>query len=406
MAATNRKKKYYNVTKLNSDAVYALLDAVDSDHEEDIENIMNDSDTEFNADDTEFNADDTDAPGKELKRNDDGGCSSSALEAVVHPPAESDNIASTSESDTSSNISWKWSSAKKFKSAFQNTCRFSGKVLLNNVNENSTPTEVFGALIDINGMMDLIVQESERYACQKGRSFETSIPEMKAFLGMNFAMALNKQPSLKSYWSTDSGLGNPLIQNTMPRKNFLNILQNLHFANNLQNLPNSTDPQFDRAWKIQLILLHLNERFMKAIEPEEHQSVDEHMCKYKGRSIMRQYMKNKPIKWGFKFWFRSAAKSGYLHQFDIYTGRKQDTECGLSESVVLSLCEPLTNSFCHVYFDNFYTSPTLLKNYWIKEFMLPALLDLTGRTCLKIFLRTNPCSVETVPEYVRTASVP
>ena len=76
---------------------------------------------------------------------------------------------------------------------------------------------------------------------------------------------------------------------------------------------------------------------------------------------MRQYMKNKPIKWGFKFWFRSAAKTGYLHQFDIYTGRKRDTEYGLSENVVLSLCEPLSGSFCHVYFDNFYTSPILLK---------------------------------------------
>ena len=25
---------------------------------------------------------------------------------------------------------------------------------------------------------------------------------------------------------------------------------------------------------------------------------------------MRQHMKNKPIKWGFKFWFRCGAKSG------------------------------------------------------------------------------------------------
>lgn len=61
MAATNRKKRYYDVTQMSSGSIYALLDAVDSDNEEDIENLMNDSDTEFNADDT-------DTPSKKTKK--------------------------------------------------------------------------------------------------------------------------------------------------------------------------------------------------------------------------------------------------------------------------------------------------------------------------------------------------
>ena len=75
---------------------------------------------------------------------------------------------------------------------------------------------------------------------------------------------------------------------------------------------------------------------------------------------MPQYMKNKPIKWGFKFWFRCRSKSGYLYEFDMYLGKKAKTEFGLGESVVLSLCESLKNSNCYVYFDNFFTSPKLL----------------------------------------------
>ena len=51
---------------------------------------------------------------------------------------------------------------------------------------------------------------------------------------------------------------------------------------------------------------------------------------------MRQYMKNKPTKWGFKFWFCCGAKSGCLHKFNMYDGKKGNTELGLSESVVLS----------------------------------------------------------------------
>ena len=35
------------IYSLSSDEIYALLDSIDSDKEEDIENLMNDSDTEF-----------------------------------------------------------------------------------------------------------------------------------------------------------------------------------------------------------------------------------------------------------------------------------------------------------------------------------------------------------------------
>ena len=96
------------------------------------------------------------------------------------------------------------------------------------------------------------------------------------------------------------------------------------------------------------------------LQPEAQQSIDEHMCKFKGKSIMRQHMKNKPIKWGFKFWFRCGAKSGYLYELDMYLGKKENTEFGLGESVVLSLCQRLKGTHCFVFFDNIFTSPALL----------------------------------------------
>lgn len=39
---------------MNSDEVYALLDCVDSDAEEDLDNLMNDSDTEFVVNDDNY----------------------------------------------------------------------------------------------------------------------------------------------------------------------------------------------------------------------------------------------------------------------------------------------------------------------------------------------------------------
>ena len=71
-------------------------------------------------------------------------------------------------------------------------------------------------------------------------------------------------------------------------------------------------------------------------------------------------MKKKPIKWGFKFWFRCGAKYGYLYEFDMYLGKEGNTEFGLGETVIPSLCQKLKDTHCFVFFHNFFTSPALL----------------------------------------------
>ena len=76
---------------------------------------------------------------------------------------------------------------------------------------------------------------------------------------------------------------------------------------------------------------------------------------------MRKHIKNKPIKWDFRMWYRCAPKTSYLYEFDIYTGRKETAEFGLGESVVLQLIEKLNGSFCRIFFDNFFTSSSLLR---------------------------------------------
>ena len=95
----------------------------------------------------------------------------------------------------------------------------------------------------------------------------------------------------------------------------------------------------------------------------KQQSIDEHMVKYKGHSILKQYVKGKPVKWGFKMWCRCASKSGYLYEFNLYTGKKSShIEHGLGEGVVLSLTEKIIGTKCEVFIDNFFNSPELQLN--------------------------------------------
>ena len=101
---------------------------------------------------------------------------------------------------------------------------------------------------------------------------------------------------------------------------------------------------------------------------KSEQSINQHMVKFKGRSGMKQYIKSKPIKWGFKFWFRCSSKSGYLYQMDIYLGRKQTPEFNLGSSpAVLQLTKDLEQLLCTVSFDNIFNSPMLIEKLFQKD---------------------------------------
>ena len=81
----------------------------------------------------------------------------------------------------------------------------------------------------------------------------------------------------------------------------------------------------------------------------EMQSIDEHITKFKGRMSCK-YVKNKPIKAGFKQWCRYCSKIGCLYEFDIYLGKKEKTEMGLGKTVVLDLSKKLENTHCILLF--------------------------------------------------------
>ena len=92
-------------------------------------------------------------------------------------------------------------------------------------------------------MLQIIVDDSNRYAQQKGREFQTNVEEMRAFLGINFIMTINKLPTIKSYWQCNQFLGNEGIRSVISRTRFEEILRNLHFADNNQ------DDKTDKAYK-------------------------------------------------------------------------------------------------------------------------------------------------------------
>ncbi|XP_067623316.1 piggyBac transposable element-derived protein 4-like [Eurosta solidaginis] len=250
-----------------------------------------------------------------------------------------------------------------------------GKVLIADINRTSdeelTPVNIFDKVANFENLIDkIIVPESIRYAEQNGRSFTISNEEAKAFFGMNYVMSYHFLPTFRNYWSTDSDMGVPYIANVMTISRFEEIRRNLHFSDNSKE-PRRTDINYDRAYKIRPVLEHFNRAFQSSMTNTKTQAIDKHMIKFKGHNIMRQYVKNKPIKWGFKLWCRADSSTGYLFQFDLYTGRKNSgPKTRLGESVVLQLCENLQGIGCELYFGNFFNSPNL--QYKLKKLNIKA----------------------------------
>ena len=93
----------------------------------------------------------------------------------------------------------------------------------------------------------------------------------------------------------------------------------------------------------------LSDRFQALYNPHREVSVDEAMIPFKGRSTLKQYMPQKPVKRGIKVWMLADTTNGYVTSLEVYTGKKGNTtEVGLGGKVVISLtkhlqiCESIT----------------------------------------------------------------
>ncbi|CAK1582657.1 unnamed protein product [Parnassius mnemosyne] len=221
------------------------------------------------------------------------------------------------------------------------------------------PTDIFRVLID--DILDEIVYQSNHYATQKGKVLNLKKEELLSFIGINFYMGYNTRLAWTDHYSSASDLNNPLICNTMTRDRFAMILSHLHCNDNAQMPKNCKD----KLYKIRPIVNALNKKFQECYHGTREMSVDESMIKFKGRSVLKQYLPMKPIKRGYKLWCL-ADQRGYIKKIQIYQGKDEEmssnfSKYSLGERVVLELTEQEWGKGKIVYFDNFFSSVALLE---------------------------------------------
>uniref|UniRef100_A0A3B4ZZZ5 PiggyBac transposable element-derived protein domain-containing protein n=1 Tax=Stegastes partitus TaxID=144197 RepID=A0A3B4ZZZ5_9TELE len=186
--------------------------------------------------------------------------------------------------------------------------------------ELSTPLLYFSKFFD-EDIFEAIAHQTNLYSCQLiGSSINTNAYEIKAFIGMKLIIGVVKMPAVENYWATDTCYEK--VADVMPLRRYKCLFRMLHFHTNL-----SSDTSEDCL-----------KRFME-IESENQFSIDEMMVPYKGKK-------------GFKI-------------FSTFDGALQtsEKESGLGRNVVLQLCRTIRNpSDCVVYFDNFFTSLSLISH--------------------------------------------
>lgn len=230
---------------------------------------------------------------------------------------------------------------------------------------NTRPATYFSMFFDENVITHIIAQ-TNLYAEQKRSRGWSPVDsrEIKAFLGIIILMGLKPEPSIDLYWSTDPFFRVDEIASVMPVKRFKKILENLHLNDN-SKMPPRGAPNYDKLFKIRPLLDALNRACQKLAKNTTSQSIDESMIRFKGVSSLKQFMPLKPIKRGYKVWVRADSKTGYVYEFDIYTGKRDDhtTEVGLGGNVVKSLTQKLiAEGFQgHVTFDNFFASYEIMQ---------------------------------------------
>lgn len=117
------------------------------------------------------------------------------------------------------------------------------------------------------------------------------------------------------------------------RNRFDEIMASIHVVVNTK----ITDDPF---FKVRPISSELNQSY-KVMPFQEWLSVDESMIQYYGRHGCKQFIKGKPIRFGYKLW-SLASSSRYMYHMEQYGGSHTllpETGLGQGPSVVLGLAE-------------------------------------------------------------------
>lgn len=240
-----------------------------------------------------------------------------------------------------------------------------------------SPLELFQLFFSVSVVNRIIANTNANAAKRKqaGMTFKWEVLTAKdfyTFLAIILFTGLVTVHHRSDYWRKTWPYNFHFPGEKMSRRRFECILWSLHLSDPKEDEENDkkkNTPEYDRLFKIQPLYSEIVTACKAHFQPHQNLSIDERMVASKARISMKQYMKDKPTKWGFKLFVLADSSSGYTWNFFVYTGKSLTvTGHGLSYSSVMDLLPfPLLGSGYKLFTDNFYTSPTLFTDLYKKH---------------------------------------
>ena len=242
------------------------------------------------------------------------------------------------------------------------------KEISSSINGGSSPLAFLSLFWD-DALWEVLVNETNRQAfyvatdkpnCYNAKSWtDTTVQEMKAFFGCRTAIEmLIHKDRYEQYWRCKDNLftNTPGFQKVFTRDRFLAIWSMLHCVDE----KNPTVDKSDKIYKTRPVFNYILERFQKHYVPDQHLSLDEGMIPTKNSLSIKQYIKDKPIRWGLKTFLLTDSEHGYIVNAEVYTGRRDDSndinDLGVTGNLVVRLTKDFQGKNYIVYTDRFYTS--------------------------------------------------
>lgn len=169
---------------------------------------------------------------------------------------------------------------------------------------------------------ECIVEESHCCYAQKDGSWQDVTPdEVKRLIALLIYFGLVRVgASVDRYWSVKLLYHGLWARGILKRTRHRALMAMLHVVD-----PATETPR-DKLHKVNSFIEYFKGKCLNLYQPRQNVAIDERIVKSRHRSGIRQYIKDKPTKWGIKLWVLADSSNGYTIDFNVYIGRAASQE--------------------------------------------------------------------------------
>lgn len=185
---------------------------------------------------------------------------------------------------------------------------------------------------------------------------DVSVEELYHYIGLIFYMDVVRMYSVADYWRQDPFFSVPFPSTVMSMDRYHAILCNLHLSD-----PNADENDGDTLFKVKSLMDSIRQACSAHYQPRRNVVVSERFVLRKVKPVIK-------AKLGFRFFVLIDSSNGYTADVSVYK-TSFPPRPGFSYDTVMSLLDAKAlGSGYHVYMDDFYTSPKLMKDLFALKF--------------------------------------